>query len=245
MGINKLLKNKSIFNNGFAITSMIYLILVMAIILVTLSLAILNNRHLILDKQKDKSFDNIYSKDSAIKEINYLMTSSSISSAETTFLGGMILRSKVESTTIVDNKEVPSNVIGSWDVSEKQNGSIVAWYEEVDNDGLYDVYIGQEEGVKANSNSAFLFMNMKNVTSMDLSKFDTKNVTNMRWMFSNCWSLTELDISSFDMQNVTDILGMFGAISANKVYVKDEATKEKITEEISELEHECEIIIKP
>ncbi len=80
---------------------------------------------------------------------------------------------------------------------------------------------------------------------IDLSKFDTKNVTNMRWMFSNCWSLTELDISSFDMQNVTDILGMFGAISANKVYVKDEATKEKITEEISELEHECEIIIKP
>ena len=42
------------------------------------------------------------------------------------------------------------------------------------------------------------------------------------------------------------MMGMFGGgIGANKIYVKDEVTKEKITGEITELKHECEIIIKP
>jgi len=143
------------------------------------------------------------------REQDYLATIKAGSVTSTSpFLEGNINREQIKSITTLDDVVIPEGAT-SWDVSEKQNGSIVAWYEEVDNDGLYDVYIGQEEGVKANSNSAFLFMNMKNVTSMDLSKFDTSEVIDMQSMFYNVSILTNLDLSSFDTSNVTNMSAMF------------------------------------
>ena len=47
------------------------------------------------------------------------------------------------------------------------------------------------------------------LTTLDVSKFDTQNVTNMRRMFYAC-SLTTLDVSNFDTKNVTDMSDMFG-----------------------------------
>ena len=47
-----------------------------------------------------------------------------------------------------------------------------------------------------------------NATSIDLSNFDTSNVTNMTYMFSNS-KATTLDLSSFDTSNVTNMSGMF------------------------------------
>lgn len=47
-------------NKGFAISSILYLILVMAIILIALILAVLSGRKMILDKTKQEVLDNIY-----------------------------------------------------------------------------------------------------------------------------------------------------------------------------------------
>ncbi len=47
-----------------------------------------------------------------------------------------------------------------------------------------------------------------NATSIDVSKFDTSNVTNMYGMFSNSQA-TKLNVSNFDTHNVTDMGGMF------------------------------------
>ena len=44
---------------------------------------------------------------------------------------------------------------------------------------------------------------------LDLSSFNTNNVTNMERMFSGCSSLTSLDLSSFNTSNVTDMSYMF------------------------------------
>ena len=52
--------NVKIDNKGFAISSIMYLILVMSIILITVTLAILGNRKIILDKQKSEVLENIY-----------------------------------------------------------------------------------------------------------------------------------------------------------------------------------------
>ncbi|MBO5884452.1 MAG: BspA family leucine-rich repeat surface protein, partial [Clostridia bacterium] len=47
-----------------------------------------------------------------------------------------------------------------------------------------------------------------NLTSLDLSGFDTSQVTVMDYMFNGCSSLTSLDLSNFDMTNVTSVSRM-------------------------------------
>ncbi|MGN0499179.1 MAG: BspA family leucine-rich repeat surface protein [Acutalibacteraceae bacterium] len=57
-----------------------------------------------------------------------------------------------------------------------------------------------------------MFRNSK-LTSLDLSNFDTSNVTNMSEMFSGCSKLTSLDLSNFDTSNVVDMTNMFSSCS--------------------------------
>ena len=58
-------------------------------------------------------------------------------------------------------------------------------------------------------NAASLFYDCVNMTSVDLSEFDTSQVTNMSNMFGACESLKELDLSSLDTSNVTRMSEMF------------------------------------
>ena len=58
-----------------------------------------------------------------------------------------------------------------------------------------------------------LFTFCQNITKIDLSTFDTKNVTDMSYMFLWCSNLTNLDLSSFDTKNVTNMCGMFDGCS--------------------------------
>ena len=55
----------------------------------------------------------------------------------------------------------------------------------------------------------FMLDNCSNLTSLDLSNFDTSNVTNMTSMFTKCSKLTSLDVSNFDTSNVRDMSMMF------------------------------------
>ena len=47
------------------------------------------------------------------------------------------------------------------------------------------------------------------VNSLDVSSFNTSNVTSMGQMFYHCRYLTQLDLSNFDTKNVTNFIGMF------------------------------------
>ena len=51
------------------------------------------------------------------------------------------------------------------------------------------------------------------LTSLDLSSFDTSQVTSMREMFDYCRSLTSLDLRNFDTSKVTNMLYMFNNCS--------------------------------
>ena len=55
-----------------------------------------------------------------------------------------------------------------------------------------------------------LFSEYVNCISIDLSKANTSNVTNMKEMFYECESLKHLDLSSFDTSRVIDMTQMFG-----------------------------------
>ena len=54
-----------------------------------------------------------------------------------------------------------------------------------------------------------MFYDCSKLTSLDLSHFDTSNVENIRYMFYNCSKLTSLDLSNFDTSNVTTLSYMF------------------------------------
>jgi surface protein len=54
-----------------------------------------------------------------------------------------------------------------------------------------------------------MFENTTSLTSLDVSKFDTSQVTNMNSMFQYLKSVTNLDLSSFDTSQVTEMSSMF------------------------------------
>lgn len=59
------------------------------------------------------------------------------------------------------------------------------------------------------TNMGFMFGHSNNLTSIDMSSFDTSNVTEMTNMFNYVSSVKELDLSSFDTSNVTHMVNMF------------------------------------
>ena len=80
-----------------------------------------------------------------------------------------------------------------------------------------------------------MFDGCESLQKLDVSNFDTSNVTDMYGMFYNCSSLQELDVSNFDTSNVTDMSAMFFSCTALKnVYVSNK-WKEPEGQEILEV----------
>ena len=158
------------------------------------------------------------------------------SSSSSTFLNTEVLRNQIESITIEKTNVVPSDAKYSKDISSKQDGSVMLWYTDKDNNSLYEISIGSENGsLEANTNGSGMFSYLDNVDTLDLTGLDTSNMTsmsrmfykstslknidvsgfdtskevNMIFMFNNCSSLISLDLSSFNTSNVTNMEAMF------------------------------------
>ncbi|MDD7348931.1 MAG: BspA family leucine-rich repeat surface protein [Clostridiales bacterium] len=135
---------------------------------------------------------------------------------EMKFFGTDIWRNEIEQIRISDSKEVPTSVLGQYDLSEKKNGSVMAWYTDVDNDGKYEVTIGQDGGVVANENSSYLFSDIINKEEHEpflvgIENLDTSHVVDMHYMFYFSHDNTAvLDLGdNFDTSNVKNISHMF------------------------------------
>ena len=57
--------------------------------------------------------------------------------------------------------------------------------------------------------SSFMFDCCSSLTNLDLTNFDTSNVTNMSCMFSGCYWLTNLNLTNFDTSRVKNMSWMF------------------------------------
>ena len=79
-------------------------------------------------------------------------------------------------------------------------------YFKPDKEGIYYIRIKLNIQIK---DCSYMFCKCNNLIDIDLSQFDTKNVTNMICMFICCKNLKSIDLSSFDTKNVTDMGGMF------------------------------------
>ncbi len=123
---------------------------------------------------------------------------------------------KIIVTTSID---IPLTAIDSWDASKQKNGSIVAWYVDSDNNGLYELYIGQKDGVIAGTSIEYAFADYSNVSYIDLTDFDTSNVVNMTGLFSNSGtnvsSFQIIGLKYFDTTNVTNMSLMFNSTGSS------------------------------
>ena len=73
-------------------------------------------------------------------------------------------------------------------------------------EGIYEIQLNIKILMK---NCCCLFFGLKNLQSLDLSSFNTQNVTSMSFMFFKCENIQNLDLSSFNTQNVTNMSYMF------------------------------------
>ena len=54
-----------------------------------------------------------------------------------------------------------------------------------------------------------MFYNCSSLEELNLSNFNTNNVSNMSYMFWRCKSLKELNLSNFNINDETNVFGMF------------------------------------
>ena len=144
--------------------------------------------------------------------LNTLKATDTETEVRSNFLGNStVTRNKIESVKIVDSLDEIKGT--KWDAGILNDGSILAGYEDSNNNGLYEVYIGSDDAIAANLNSSYLFANLANAKSIEgLEKILTINVNNMSNMFLNCSTLTTLDVTSFITAKTTNMEGMFDGV---------------------------------
>ena len=113
----------------------------------------------------------------------------------------------VTSIEFYSNEELPSDYtlsdlkeLNSVDVSSKGDGSIIAYYDNINN----KVYVYSDNLISFNEKSNNMFYYFKALTEIKFGIIDTSNTTNMVSMFLYCTALKKLDLSSFDTSNVVD-----------------------------------------
>ena len=99
---------------------------------------------------------------------------------------------------------------------EESNDEIKLWLDPADKTAYYYV---ETEKVYLNADSSEMFFSkygeqkIKNILDLDLSNFDTSQVTNMSSMFRGMSNLTTLNLSNFDTSQVTNMDSMLASVS--------------------------------
>ena len=96
-----------------------------------------------------------------------------------------------------------------WDISDKNNNSIISYFEDADSDGMYEMYIAANGKIKANPNSSYLFTDIEKAETIDLTHLDTSNVIYMNNMFDWCYYTKNIILDNFNTSKVIDMSNMF------------------------------------
>ena len=64
---------------------------------------------------------------------------------------------------------------------------------------------------------SYMFSGCENIISIDLSSFDSSNVTNMKYMFGNCYNLEEIKLDNLNTENVINMSYMFKKCPLKKI----------------------------
>ncbi len=119
-------------------------------------------------------------------------------------------RDKITNVSFLTTTTPPTSYTESFDVSDAQNNSIIAYLIPNENSDTYRVTIQADGKIYLNQNGNSLFENFVLLETIDgLNNLDTSKTTTMRHMFSSCNNLISLDLSSFDTSHVTEMQLMF------------------------------------
>lgn len=152
-------------------------------------------------------------------------------------------------------EEVNANSLTKYDWFKEETGEKHwAFYNtemyEVEQIYTCDKYIHYKENsnlnpvIPVNATSCYyMFYGCYKLNQLDLSNFDTSNITDMCGMFKECKSLSQLDLSNFDTSQVIDMCGMFsGCIALAQLDLSNFDTSQVTT--MNEMFNGCEALIK-
>ena len=71
-----------------------------------------------------------------------------------------------------------------------------------------------------------MFRNCSSLKELNLSNFNTNNVTDISYMFYGCSQLKELNLTNFNTNNVNDMSHMFSGCSDELKYKVKEQNKQ-------------------
>ena len=117
---------------------------------------------------------------------------------------------KIKAIRFVTNSAETSEMIVSDETTAVP--AYAVWNAETGEMGIHTA----ADKIMAHANSNGTFRDMRALTSLDLTGFDTENVTNMNAMFRDSFGLPELDVSKLNTANVTDMSYMFAGCSQLK-----------------------------
>ena len=124
-------------------------------------------------------------------------------------------KEKIKTINFGKKINIPDDAIESWDIGVNQNGDVMAYITQNEDDNtMYDLYIQGDGCLYANANSEFLFANLKGVDSINnIDILNTSKVIDMNNMFYNTGynsTIFTLNLGDkFDTSKVTNMNNMF------------------------------------
>ena len=123
----------------------------------------------------------------------------------------------ISKTTIAPSNEMIQIATGApMQADDEDADPVYVWYEydnETSTGTIY--YYTEAENIYLNEDSSKMFYGLNNVSVINTNKFVTDYVENMAYMFRSCKELHSLDLSNFDTSNVTNMSNMFCDIGTN------------------------------
>ena len=125
----------------------------------------------------------------------------------------MVLKVKVTpwDTKAIDLPEKVISGTASSSFTYHVGGNATRYTVTPDASGNWSIPVAKFDGV---TNMGYMFYGSDNLTSLDVSHFNTQNVEEMDYMFYGSSSLTSLDLSHFNTSKVTDMHDMFSYCSS-------------------------------
>lgn len=144
---------------------------------------------------------------------------------DTSYYKSIDYRDKIVMASFVDYIDTSNAVIDedskivSWDLSDAQNGSIVAWLEADDTSDNYKLYIGSTAKIYGD-NLSNLFSNMKSLKNIDFGNLSTILTKKMSNMFYECSNLTTtIVIMNAEMSDYEDVFNGAATIDGTLITV--------------------------
>ena len=110
-------------------------------------------------------------------------------------------------------------------------------YFKPSKEGIYEIRIIFKNPIK---DCSYMFNKCKNIINLDLSSFDSSNVSNMSYMFNECSNLEEINLNNVKVNNVKDMSNMFSKCFELKKIIFPESFETKNLENMASMFYWCE-----